>query len=201
MAKAVFTPVAVQSYPHYAAPQKAQNEGEKDKYAGTFVFAKGANLAEMEAEARAVAVEALGEKKGTAFPLYGGKGAAFRNDLQEKYPKIEGAIVVSARSDKQPGLVYRHGDPATLKDGKMKPAKVEQDDIEEVFYPGAKVKAHLKPYWYDKKGNKGIGWALNNVQFWEKGERLDSRIAAEDAFDADMSVEPAGLEDLVGQES
>jgi hypothetical protein len=186
------------SHPHLAKAQPAREEGQKDKFGGTFVFAKGTDLSALEAEARAAAIEGLGEKKGSVFALYGGKGSAFRTDQGEKYPTIEGAITIGARNEKQPGLVYRHGDPATLSNGKMKPAKVAQDDIEEVFYPGAEVKAQLKAYWYDKGVNKGIGWALNNVQKWADAERLDNRQKAEDAFDADMSVEPAGLEDLVG---
>ncbi len=195
---AVITPVGRLSYPHLAKAQIAQNAGEKDKFGATFVFAKGTDLSALEAEARAVAVDALGEKKGNAFALYGGKGSAFRTDNADKYPAIDGAITIGARGDKQPGLVYRHVDPATIVDGKGKPARVAQDDIDEVFYPGKQVKGQIKPYWYDRNGNKGIGWALNNVQAWADAERLDSRVAAEDAFDADMSVEPSGLEDLVG---
>jgi hypothetical protein len=198
---AVITPVGRLSYPHLDKAQAAQEEGQKDKFGATLVFAKGTDLKALEAEARAVAVDALGEKKGAAFALYGGKGAAFRTDNADKYPSIEGAITIGARNEKQPGLVYRHVDPKTIVDGKGKPARVAQEDIEEVFYPGAEVKAQLKPYWYDKKGNKGIGWALNNVQKWADAERLDSRQKAEDAFDADMSVEPDGLEDLVGSNS
>ena len=196
---AIITPVATLSYPHFDTPQASNQAGKKDKYSGTFVFAGKGELAAMEAAAREVAIEALGEKKGKTFPLFGGKGSAFRTDLGEKYPTIADAVVVSARSDKQPGLVHRHADPATITEAnpKGKPAKVAQDDIEEVVYPGAKVKGQLKPFWYDKEGNRGIGWALNNVQKWMDGERLDSRVAAEDAFDADMSETPAELNDVV----
>jgi hypothetical protein len=196
---AVITPVATLSYPHVATAQAGQKADQKAKFSGTFVFSGKGELAALEAAAREVAIEALGEKKGNAFQLYGGKGSAFRTDNADKYPTIENAITVGARSDKQPGLVYRHADPATVtKDNpKGKPQRVAQDDIEEVFYPGALVKAQIKPFWYDREGNKGISWALNNVQKWGEGERLDSRVKAEDAFDADMSETPAELSDVV----
>lgn len=195
----LFTPVGTLSYPHLDKPQASNKEGQKDKRSATFVFPKGTDLSTMEAAAREVAIEALGEKKGKTFSLYGGKGAAFRTDNADKYPKIKDAITVSARTDRTVGLVYRHADPATItaENPKGKPAKVAQEDIEEVFYPGAMVKGHVKPYWYNKEGNSGIGWALNNVQKWAEGERLDSRIAAEDAFDADMSETPEDISDLV----
>jgi hypothetical protein len=198
---AIFTPVATLSYPHLAKAQESSNPNSKPKFSGTLVFSgkDKSVLAAMEAEARQVAIEALGEKKGKAFPLFGGKGSAFRTDNAEKYPTIEEAITIGARSDRKPGLVYRHVDPSTIDatTGKGKPAKVAEDDIEDVFYPGVQVIALVKPYWYDREGNKGIGWALNGLQKWAEGERLDSRVKAEDAFSADMSTAPAELTDLV----
>ena len=196
--KALFTPVSTLSYPHLAKPQDAKGD-QKPKRSATFVFSKNDDIKALEAAAREVAIEALGPKKGAVYPLFGGKGSAFRTDNADKYPSIEGAITLSARTDRTVGLVYRHADPATItaENPKGKPAKVEQEDIEEVFYPGAMVKGHVKPFWYDKEGNKGISWALNNIQKWAEGERLDSRIAAEDAFDADMSEAPADMSDMV----
>jgi hypothetical protein len=196
---AIITPEATLSYPHLAKAQEGNKPDQKAKFSATLVFSGKDALKDLEAEARAVAVEALGEKKGAAFQLYGGKGAAFRTDNAEKYPTVANAITIGARTDRQPGLVYRTADPATItkETPKGKPMKVAQDDIEEVFYPGAIVKGQIKPYWYDREGNKGIGWALNNLQKWAEGERLDSRVKAEDAFDADMSETPAELTDLV----
>jgi hypothetical protein len=196
---AIFTPVATLSYPHLAKAQESSNKDGKAKFSATLVFSGKDTLAAMEEEARQVAIEALGEKKGKAFQLFGGKGSAFRTDNAEKYPAIEEAITVGARSDRKPGLVYRHADPTTITAEKPngKPAKVEDEDIEEVFYPGAQVKAMVKPYYYDREGNKGIGWALNGIQKWAEGERLDSRVKAEDAFDADMSATPDALADMV----
>lgn len=199
MATAVTLKKATLSYPHLDKPQASNKENQKDKFSGTFVVSGKETLAELEVAAREVAIEALGEKKGKAFALYGGKGSAFRTDNAEKYPNIPDAITIGARTDKKPGLVYRHADPAsiTTENPKGKPAKVADADIEEVFYPGSVVNAQIKPFWYDREGNKGISWALNNIQKWAEGERLDSRVKAEDAFDADMSETPDELADVV----
>jgi hypothetical protein len=88
--------------------------------------------------------------------------------------------------------VYRHPGP----DGK-KPAQVEEKDIKTVFFAGAKVNVDITAFAYEKKTNKGVGFALNNVQKWADGERLDGRTPAQDAFDADLSETPAELQGLV----
>lgn len=209
---AIFTPAATLSYPHLAKAQESNKPNQKPKFSATFVnegpadratlnddATVPAHLKDLVAEARQVVIDALGEKKGKAFSLFGGKGAAFRTDNSEKYPGIPNAITLSARTDRKPGLVYRHADPATItaENPKGKPMKVADEDIEEVFYPGSLVKGLVKPFWYDREGNKGIGWALNGIQKWGEGERLDSRVRAEDAFDADMSQVPDALTDVV----
>jgi hypothetical protein len=199
LAATLITPEAVLSYPHLEKAQESTKPNGKAKFSATFVFSGKETLAALEAAAREVAIDALGEKKGKTFELFGGKGSAFRTDNAAKYPTIANAITIGARSDRKPGLVYRHADPATItkETPNGKPAKVSDDDIEDVFYPGAIVKGLIKPYWYDTEGNKGIGWALNGVQKWTEGERLDSRVKAEDAFDADMSATPDALADVV----
>ena len=55
----------------------------------------------------------------------------------------------------------------------------------------------ITAFGYDVKGNKGISFALNNVQKWADGERLDGRVRAEDEFSAEAPV-TADLSDLEG---
>jgi hypothetical protein len=186
--KAIITPKAQLSYPHIDKPQEAQNPGEKPKYSVTLVFAPDANLDEMVEMAKLAGVEKFGSK-GANLVRVGGKGSTFRNDVEGKYP--EGSIYISARSETKPGAVFLWAGPDN------KPAVIPDDQIREQLYPGAFVRAQLKPFGYDKKGNKGIGWALNNIQKLGDGERLDSRQAATEAFDADMNAVPADLKGLV----
>jgi hypothetical protein len=51
-------------------------------------------------------------------------------------------------------------------------------------YGGAYMRAQIHAYWYDVKGNKGVTFGLDNVQFVRDGEPFGGRQKAEDAFDA-----------------
>jgi hypothetical protein len=193
----ITTPLAVLSYPHFLHPQPAdteENPNAKDKFAGTFIFLEGTDMEAMRKAAFAAAEE---KWPGKAAELFKKGLPAFRSpfrytDAEEKnYPA--GSIFVGARSDTRPGLVYPYAEPGT-----GKPALVPLDKITEVFYPGAIVRAQLRAFAYDRKGNKGVSFALNHVQFVKDGERLDNRVKAEDAFEAtELAETPASLEDLM----
>jgi hypothetical protein len=96
---------------------------------------------------------------------------------------------VNARSyDTPPGVVSIYAGP----DGK--PAKVTDPSL---IYPGAYIKATLHAYGYNQEKSKGVALGLGNVQVLTHlgGKRIDSRVAAEDDFDADPQA-AADLSDL-----
>jgi hypothetical protein len=198
--KAILTPKATLSFPHLDKPQAGQGEGDDkgaDKYSITLVFPPGTDLAELIAEAKKAGQKKFGANGGN-YVKTGGKGSTFRNDVVDEEGKrkyAEGSIYISAKSEDKPGMVYAWPTGGTGPD-KDKPALVPADKVREVFYPGAIVRAQLKPFGYDRKGNKGVTWALNNVQKLGDGERLDNRQAATEAFDADLSAVPADLQGL-----
>ena len=184
----VITPTATLSYPHLDIPQK--DDKGKLKYSCCLVFAPGSDLSKLEA-----AVFAAAEEK---FP---GKGremlvkqilkSPFRKDAAAKnYP--DGSIFVNVRTEQKPGCVYPYADPQT-----KKPARVPDEKVKEVFYPGAQVLASLRAFTYDVSGNKGVSFALNNVQFIGDGKRLDSRVDAVDEFEADLNAAPADISSLL----
>jgi hypothetical protein len=186
----VMTPVATLSYPHIHEPQPPQpGSTAKPKYSAVFVFPAGTDLSALKAAALAAATEKWGAK-GAARVTVGGKGSTFRSDVEGKYP--EGSIYISARSEQKPGAVYRWAGP----DGK-KPATIENEKLKDVLYPGAQVRGQLRAFAYDKAGNIGVSFALNNIQKMGEGERLDNRQDAADAFDADLSAVPADLKELM----
>lgn len=80
----------------------------------------------------------------------------FRSGDEESYQKyagFEGKIVVSANNSKNaPGIVNANIQPVL--------------DPQEV-YSGRWAKAHVRAYGYDKKGNKGVAFWLENVQLLE----------------------------------
>ncbi len=79
-----------------------------------------------------------------------------------------GHIFVTASSKNQPGLV----------DQSLTPILNEKD-----FYAGCYARAEVAAFAYDKMGNKGVGFALMNVQKLRDGEPFSGRKAAEDVFD------------------
>lgn len=202
----VITPVGRASYPHLDKPQPAK-PGQKSKYSLTVIFTPE-DLATEQGKAQYAALQqaalaAAQEKFGNSFthPVSGATLTAadairegvlrspFRKDAAAKgYPV--GSVFINCRTEQQPGCVYSH---AGL-DGK--PEKIPQDKIREVVYAGAKVRASVAAFAYNQEGNKGVSFALNNVQKVGEGERLDNRTAAEDEFTVDLSSAPADLASL-----
>jgi len=187
MSRKVITPVGTLSYPHLFTPQDPMEEGGQQKYAAVIIFPEGTDLTPMKKAVLAAAEEKFGEK--AAALLKGNKlRLPFREDWEEKgYP--ENSVFVNAKSNNPPGIVSRYADPVT--------GKAQRITDEDEIYPGAQVRFSVTAYGYDVKGNKGITFALNNVQKMADGERLDGRVRAEDEFEAEAPSE-ADLSDLDG---
>lgn len=185
----VVTPRAMLSYPHLDVPQAGNQLGAKAKYSAAFVFPEGTDLAALEAAVFAAAEEKY-PGKGAEMLMKGILKSPFRKDAEAKgYPA--GSIFLNTRSDRKPGTVYLHAGPD------KKPAVMPDDKIKDELYPGCYVRAQLRAFAYDSNGNKGVSFALNNVQKLADGERIDGRQDATEAFDADLSAAPADLAGLV----
>lgn len=191
----VVTPKATLSYPHLDVPQVGPKVGDKAKYSATFVFPEGADLSGLEAAVVAAAEEKWPGKSKEMFRT-GALRSPFRKDAEAK-GYAPGSIFVNTRSERKPGLVYLYAGSEKDAQGRPLPARVPEDKVKEDLYPGAVVRAQLRAFAYDSNGNKGVSFALNNVQKLSDGERIDGRQDATAAFDADLSAAPAGLEGLV----
>jgi hypothetical protein len=180
---AVITPKGRLSYPHLFEPQLPPN-GKEAVYSCTLVFEDGTDLSALEKLADEAGTEKFGAKyaalkKSREFRM------PFRTDGEAKgYP--EGSTFINIKSKNAPGIVSIY--PG--EDGK--PAKIT--DPSQV-YAGCFARASVRAYGYDTAGNKGIAFALNNVQKLADGDRLDGRIRAEDEFEADANAS-ADLNDL-----
>lgn len=203
----VITSAATLSYPHLDKPQPAE-DGKKPKYSATLVFTPE-HLATPEGKAtmaalQAAAVAAATEKFGAKYqhPESGAElGAAdairegvirspFRKDAIAKgYPA--GSIFINCRTEQKPGVVYKHAGA----DGK--PAPIPADKIRDELYAGAQVRASVVAFGYATNGNKGVSFALNNVQKVGEGKRLDNRTAAEDEFTVDLNEAPADIDSIL----
>lgn len=187
MSTKVITPQAMLSYPHLAEPQAARKPGQKAKYSASLVFAPGADLSALRAAAEEAAVEKFGANAVQRLKT-GGLKSPFRTDVEEK-GYAEGSTFINVRTEQKPGMVYLWAGP----DGK--PAIIPDNEVEKALYPGSLVRASLRAFAYDTDGNRGVSFALNNIQKLGDGPRIDGRKAATEEFEADLSVAPASLED------
>lgn len=182
MAK-VITPKGRLSYPHLFEPQIPP--GSVDPvYSCTIVFEDGADLSEMKKAAREAGIEKWGEKYEAAVKA-GKIRSPFREDGEEKgYP--EGSVFINIKSKAAPGVV------SIFPGADGKPMRIE--DPSQV-YAGCYVKASVRAFAYEVNGNRGISFALNNIQKVADGNRLDGRSRAEDEFTADANA-AAEMDDL-----
>ena len=191
------TPVGRLSYPHLFKAQAAE-EGGKPKFSLAIVFDKATQATEEFKQMKRHFLNAGQAKYGPdlqAMILDGRLRFPIRKDLDKKYG--DGSdVFINFRSDTPPGLVAREADPAT-----GKPARITEDEQTpghaHELYPGCLVRCSYSAYTYDRKGNKGIGTGLNNVQKMGEGTRIDNRKSAHEEFEADLTAAPASLEDLV----
>ena len=192
----VITPVAMCSYPHLFEAW-AGEDGQDPKFSIALVFSEEAQ-ASPEYKAMKAAVLAAAEKK---FPKKsvdmirnGQLRLPFRDDAEDKgYPK--GSTFANARSKDKPGVVSRHkdADGNAIVITKEEQVPGEPNDV----YAGCMVRASLTAYGYDKAGNKGVAFGLNNVQKWAEGERIDNRMAAVQEFEADLEEPASSVADLL----
>jgi hypothetical protein len=184
--KYVVTGECMLSYPHIAEPQKGKKPTDEAKFSAAFVFAPGYDLKDLQAAALTAAEEKWGAKAAEMFKNQALRSPLRRDAAAKGYP--DGSVFLNARSNNQPQCVYRHAGPDS------KPAVIPQDKIASELYAGAKVRVSLKAFVYDVDGNKGVSFALNNIQKLADGPRIDGRKAATDEFDADLSAPPVDLE-------
>ncbi len=108
----------------------------------------------------------------------------FRDGDEEKegVPGYENVVFVSARSKERPGLVDQKRIPITESDG--------------TFYAGCYARASLIAFAYDTAGNRGVSFALRNIQKLGDGKRFGGGVSAEEEFDEveDQSDSPDSYE-------
>lgn len=169
------------SFPWMFEPQPPM-EGQQGepKYSVVMLFdaeaQKTPEYKAMEALAHAAAKDKFGDKlKPDGQGWYHG----LKNPLRDGAEKSElegygdGIKFATASSKMQPGLV----------NGKLQRI-ISKDVGPDGFYAGCFARATLTAYGYDKAGNKGVAFGLQNVQKVGDGEAFSGRVAAESDFEA-----------------
>jgi Protein of unknown function (DUF2815) len=166
--KALVTPPGIASYAFVWKPQPSMTAGQDSKYTITLIVSKKADLTNLQKACEAAAVKKFGDKALKLIKL-GKIKMPFRDGDEERDEDelYAGKVFFAAKSTQQPRVVDEDLNPIT-------------DQFE--FYSGCKCRISVWPFGYDINGNKGITFALNNVQKLGDGERLSGRGAPEDDF-------------------
>lgn len=149
------------------------------KYGVTMLFDAAARKTPQYEALKKLALAAAKEKFGEKLvPDGNGWFKGLRNPLRDGDEKAElegykGTTFASATSKMQPGLVDQQLN-------RIVSDKVESDG----FYSGCYARATVTAYGYDKAGNAGVAFGLQNIQKLRDGERMSGRTAAEDDFEA-----------------
>lgn len=169
------TPEFRASFAHVFKPQPPLQPGGKSKYGLTALFAPGADLSGLKALAAKVAQDFFGDKlKDPNFTKR--LRNPFRDQGEKSYEGyVPGAICINMTSENRPGVVD-HNVQAIIEESQ--------------FYSGCYAKASVSCFGYDKAGNVGVAFGLNNVQKLRDGDPLGGRTRPEDDFKP--AAQPAG---------
>lgn len=170
--KKVMTPEFRLSFPALHKPKSFENQ--EPKFSIVMLFdKKKADLSKLKAAVAFAAQEKWGPKEKWPKQLR----MPFRDgDEKEDMEGYKGHTYVSASSKQKPGLVdYPNRNPIDESDNKA--------------YAGCYARATLIAFAYDKAGNRGVSFSLQNVQILRDGKPFSGRKAAEDEFNDDFEVE------------
>lgn len=167
------TPMFRASFPWLFEPQPPMegSQGEP-KYSVVMLFDEAARKTPEFKAMKDLANAAIREKWGDKPP------SNLRNPFRDGSEKseldgYEGMVFVSASSKMQPGVV----------NGRLQRIISKEVDPDG-FYAGCYARATVTAYAYDKAGNKGVAFGLQNVQKIKDGEAFSQRTRAEDDFEA-----------------
>jgi len=162
-------------------------EGQEPKYSLVMLFDKKTDLGTPANKQRNSLKQAV---KNAAEEKWGPREKWPKNlrmpfrDGDEKADKqgYEGTIFVSTSSKLQPGLVGPSNQPI------LNPKD---------FYAGCYARAEVIAFAYDKAGNKGVSFSLQNIQKTRDGEAFSGRRDAASVFDAveDTSEDASSYDD------
>lgn len=161
----VITPEFRVSFPAVFQPKAF--EGQEPKYSIVMLFDKKTDLSKLKEMAK----KAIEEK----WPNVNERPKNLKNPFRDgdiEKPDMQGykgAVFISATSKMKPGVV----------DASLQPIIAEDD-----FYAGCYARASVTCFAYDKMGNKGVSFGLQNLQKTKDGESFSGRTKAEDDFES-----------------
>ena len=161
MSKKILTPKFRVAFPNVFKPKL--NQQNEPKYGLVMLFDKNTDISELKELADEVAREKW--PKGVPTDLR----SPFRdgNEKADKYDGFKDTIAVTANSNYKPGLVNQN---------------VEEIINQEDFYSGCYARATVNAYAYEKLGNRGVSFSVQNIQKLDDGEYLGGKSNPKDDF-------------------
>jgi len=156
----LMTPSFRVSFPSVFTPS-AGFDGQEAKYSLVMLFEKHTDLTEMK---KAVE-DCIKEKWGVKVPK--DLRSPFRDGDEKELDGYKGCVFVKASSKQRPGLVDKDLQPI-----------ISQDE----FYPGCFARATLSVFAYEKSGNRGVSFGLQNIQKLDDGESFLGKVSPEEDF-------------------
>lgn len=162
--------------------KRAYGDGEA-KFTVTMLFDKSVDLSVLKKAADAALNETWSNPKTRPKKL----NNPFLDGDEVDWDGFAGKTYVRATSLYPPGIVDRRRQLITE---------------EENFYAGCWARGTINAFTYDKKGNRGVSFGLQNLQFIRDDEAFTGRTPPEEDFedlpdeDGDGALAPADLGDL-----
>lgn len=173
----VRTPIGILSFPSVFTP-KPRAQGGEPVYQINLLFDQKAQKTQEWADLKRAVAEVIdtewGQGKSQDKAFVSRLRLPFRRCQEKSYKgyDIEGGIYIAPWTKQRPGVV----------DARRQEIMAPED-----IWAGQLARATVSPFAYDQSGNKGVNFALNNVQIIAKGsERLDGRVPADQDFPDDQ---------------
>jgi hypothetical protein len=181
MAVSVRTPIGILSFPNLFAP-RPRAPGQDPVYQCSLLFDREAQRDPAFAALRQAVRDEIDDQWGTGKSkdeaFMKGLRSPFRPCAEKTYKgyDIPGGVFISPWTKSKPGLVD---------------ARKHDIIVPEDVWAGQLARVTVSPFAYEASGNRGVSFALNNVQICRAdGPRLDGRRTAADDFD---EVDDGGL--------
>jgi len=155
----------VLSYPHVFTPRKAMNEGEEDMYQTEVWISQDDPNFQANMMALQFAVNAAAHAKWqNRIPNF--TNQPFRDlSVKDSPPEDFRGYFLNAKTKTAPGVAYNTAPPGASP--VLSPVLKQ-----EMVYAGVICAVALNAYGYDRKGGKGVAWALNNIVILRDGVRM-----------------------------
>lgn len=169
----LITPIGRASFP--AVFKARAFEGQEPKYSCTLLLPKGdPTVEEWIKKTKALCAEVAKEKWGSNMPAK--LRSPFRDGDEETYDGYAGHWFIRASND----LKHRPAVVRKLRSGAYEPL------MEDEFYAGCYCVMSVVPFAYDKSGNRGVSFSLQNILKIRDGEEFGGGASKPDVDFADV---------------